>query len=563
MEQAPVREKRGTIDQIRGIMRDPSLLAMMLIAFAIVAIFIIYPLWKLMANTTLETWRNFFIKPTYGRAYARTVYSSLLSAFTATALAFLYAYSIEYTEIKFKKFFRFIAFLPMLAPSSMTGMAFIMLFGRNGLLTTKLIGVEVEIYGLPGIWLAQTVAFFPMAFVAISAVLRAISPNIEIAAQNLGAKGMRLFRTITLPLAAPGVLSAFLLVFINAMSDFANPKLLGGLFVTSPVQAYGVVTGDADFGMAATISAMLLIPSLIIFIGQAYIMSKKSFVTVTGKPVAGLRRISMSKGAEVAGQIYVMFIAALFFLVIGVVAFFAFADPKAYYAGQFVLTFKGFAETMQFNAYTFRNSLIIAAAAGILASVVGLLLAFLNSRKEFPGKRILDFSAILPNTLPATFLSLAFLLSFQRMLMIGPVPILPKLTKTIFIMIVIQAVRQLPIGYRNALSGFKQIDKSIEEASTNLGANVGKTIGNVVLPMLRPAFISSAVYNFISAMIAVSVIIFVVTPQWNVASIVVYSRADSGYYSEAGAMSIAIMGIILGTLWLVNILSRGRIKVFD
>jgi len=403
----------------------------------------------------------------------------------------------------------------------------------------------------------------PMAYVAISAVLRAISPNIEIAAQNLGAEGLKLFRTITLPLAAPGVLSAFLLVFINAMSDFANPKLLGGLFVTSPVQAYGVVTGDADFGMAATISAMLLIPSLVIFVIQAYILSKKSFVTVTGKPVAGLRRIKMGKSADIASQIYVFFIAGLFFLIIGIVAFFAFADPKAYYQGRFVFTLKGFTETMTFNAYTFRNSLIIAAAAGILASVVGLLLAFLNSRKSFPGKKFLDFSAILPNTLPATFLSLAFLLSFQRILMLGPVPILPKLTKTIFIMIVIQAVRQLPIGYRNALSGFKQIDKSIEEAATNLGANVGKTISSVVLPMLRPAFISSAVYNFISAMIAVSIIIFVVTPQWNVASIVVYSRADSGYYSEAGAMSLAIMAIILGTLWLVNLLSRGRIRVFD
>ncbi len=563
MEQAPVREKKGLINQLNNVFRDPSLMVMLLIAFAFIGLFIVYPLWKLMANTTIETWRNFFVKLPYRRAYARTIYSSLLSAFTATFLAFLYAYSIEYTELKFKKFFRFIAFLPMLAPSSMTGMAFIMLFGRNGLLTTKLIGVEVEIYGLPGIWLAQTVAFFPMAFVAISAVLRAISPNIEIAAQNLGAKGIRLFRTITLPLAAPGVMSAFLLVFINAMSDFANPKLLGGLYVTSPVQAYGVVTGDADFGMAATISAMLLIPSLIIFIAQAYIMSKKSYVTVTGKPVAGLKRIMMTKGAEVASQVYVFLVAALFFLIVGVVVFFAFADPKAYYAGRFVFTLKGFTETMTFNAYTFKNSLIIAAAAGVLASVVGLLLAFLNSRKDFPGKKFLDFSAILPNTLPATFLSLAFLLSFQRMLALGPIPILPKLTKTIFIMIIIQAVRQLPIGYRNALSGFKQIDKSIEEAATNLGANVGKTISSVVMPMLRPAFISSIVYNFISAMIAVSIIIFVVTPQWNVASNVVYSRADSGYYSEAGAMSIAIMAIILGTLWLVNLLSRGKIKVFD
>ncbi|HNZ08730.1 MAG TPA: iron ABC transporter permease [Bacillota bacterium] len=563
MVQTQVKERKGFLNQARNVLSDPSLLIMLAIAFAFVGLFIIYPLAKLMANTTLETWRNFFTKMAYRRAYARTVYSSLLSAFTATALAFLYAYSIEYTEIKFKKFFRFIAFLPMLAPSSMTGMALIMLFGRNGLLTTKLIGVEVEIYGLPGIWLAQTIAFFPMAFVAISAVLRAISPNIEIAAQNLGAKGTELFRTVTLPLAAPGVLSAFLLVFINAMSDFANPKLLGGLFVTSPVQAYGVVTGDADFGMAATISAMLLIPSLAIFLIQAYIMSKKSYVTVTGKPVAGLKRITMGKGAEIVSQVYVFLVAALFFMVIGIVAFFAFADPKAYYLGKFVFTLKGFTETMTFNAYTFRNSAIIATAAGILASVVGLLLAFLNSRKDFPGKKILDFSAILPNTLPATFLSLAFLLSFQRMLTLGPIPILPKLTKTIFIMIIIQAVRQLPIGYRNALSGFKQIDKSIEEAATNLGANVGKTISSIVLPMLRPAFISSAVYNFISAMIAVSVIIFVVTPQWNVASIVVYSRADSGYYSEAGAMSIAIMAIILGTLWLVNFLSRGRIKVFD
>jgi len=81
-----------------------------------------------------------------------------------------------------KKFFRVVALLPTMAPSVVTGLAFIMLFGRRGIITYKLFNLSVDLYGWVGLWIVQSIAFFPLAYITISGVLKSISPNLELAA---------------------------------------------------------------------------------------------------------------------------------------------------------------------------------------------------------------------------------------------------------------------------------------------------------------------------------------------------------------------------------------------
>ena len=182
-----------------------------------------------------------------------------------------------------KRFFQVVALLPTMAPSVVTGLAFIMLFGRRGFITWQLLHLKVDLYGPFGLWVAQTIAFFPLAYITISGVLKSISPNLELAAQNLGARGWYLFRTVTLRLATPGLASAFLLVAINSLADFGNPMLVGGNYHVLATEAYTQVTGAWDLPMGATLSVFLVIPTLIVFFVQRYYLEKNSYVTVTGK----------------------------------------------------------------------------------------------------------------------------------------------------------------------------------------------------------------------------------------------------------------------------------------
>ena len=160
-------------------------------------------------------------------AFRNTMFSSLLATTSAIIIGFIYAYAINYVDIPGKRFFQIVALLPTMAPSVVSGLAFIMLFGRRGFITWNILHLKTDLYGWFGLWVVQTIAFFPLAYITISGVLKCISPNLELAAQNLGAHGWRLFRTVTLKLAIPGIASAFLLVAINSLADFGNPMLVG------------------------------------------------------------------------------------------------------------------------------------------------------------------------------------------------------------------------------------------------------------------------------------------------------------------------------------------------
>ncbi|WP_278524057.1 ABC transporter permease [Clostridium cochlearium] len=253
-----------------------------------------------------------------------TLASSALSTTTATILGFIYAYSLNYTNMPGKKFFRVVALLPTMAPSVVTGLAFIMLFGRRGIITYKLFNLSVDLYGWVGLWIVQSIAFFPLAYITISGVLKSISPNLELAAQNLGARGFTLFRTVTLKLATPGIASAYLLVAINSFADFGNPMLIGGNYTVLATEAYTQVTGNWDLEVAAALSLLLVIPTMLVFFIQKYYLSKKSYVTVTGKPVSGLNRDIVSKKVEKILFAICLIMSIIILMIIGVVVCFAF-----------------------------------------------------------------------------------------------------------------------------------------------------------------------------------------------------------------------------------------------
>lgn len=281
-------------------------------------------------------------------------------------------------------------------------------------------------------------AFFPLAYITLSSVLKAISPNLELAAQNLGARGFHLFRTITWKLATPGLASAFILVGINALADFGNPMLVGGNYKVLATEAYGQVTGAWNLQLGAALSVLLVIPTILIFFVQRYYLEKRSYVTVTGKPTAGLKRITVSASTRWLLFTFCYLLSTGILLMIGIVVGFA---CTANFGGDFSFTNRHLYEGIV-NSKAISNSWLLCLIAAIITTVLGTALAWVVRRRKFIGRGLLDFTAMLPVSLPGTFIGLSLVLAYNT----GWI----AMTGTASIIIVGMCVRQLPdCGYES------------------------------------------------------------------------------------------------------------------
>jgi len=550
-----MKEKKGTRESLSRLLKDPSSLVLVLTSFIVLILFVIYPLIVVVFTSGFDNWGTFFSKPRYGRALLNTVVSSSLSAVTATVIGFVYAYAIHYSNIAGKKFFRIIAFIPLLAPSVMSGLAFLLLFGRGGMISqwmNSVFHVELDLYGLPGLWIVQTISYFPLAYMTITGVLRSISPNLEIAAQNLGARGFRLFRTITFKLALPGVINAFLLVAINCFADFGNPKLIGGNYSLLAVEIYGEIINNEP-GLASVMGIILVLPALLVFWLQNKVLSKGSYSTVTGKPVSGLKRITTSRGTDVLLFIFNALISIFIISMFAITVLFAFTKN---FGRDNTFTLDHLMKVVfSSSSPAVMNSLVLSLVSAILAVAFALVLAYIVVRKPFPGKKLLDFSAVLPIALPGTFVGLALIVTFSK----GPI----VLQGSAVLIVMAMLLKQMPVGYRGLTASFKQVDKSIEEAATNLGANSRKTLTTIVFPMLQKTIVANFVYAFMKNMNTLSTIIFLITPKWVVAAVSIFNYAETGTYYWAAAVAVGLMGATLGTLGIIKLIFRSKVKIFD
>jgi len=208
------------------------------------------------------------------------------TATMGTIVGFIFAYALTRTPLPFKNFFRLTATFPIISPPFVVALAAILLFGRTGVLTpflSTIIG-KYSIYGFGGLVVVETIAYSPTAFLTLFGILQAVDPALEEASMDLGASRVKVFSTVTLPLAIPGIASAWLLVFIQSMADFGNPMVISGNFRVLSVQAFLQITGMYDLPRGSTLAILLLVPTLIAFFAQKYWVSRKSYVTVTGKP---------------------------------------------------------------------------------------------------------------------------------------------------------------------------------------------------------------------------------------------------------------------------------------
>ncbi len=202
----------------------------------------------------------------------------------ATAIGFLFAYASAYVKLPNKKLLNAIAILPIISPPFVIGLSAILLFGRIGLISRGLFGLQnAEIYGFKGLVLVQVLTFFPVAYLVMVGLLQQIDPSVEEASRDLGASRWKVFSTVTLPLMVPGIANAGLLVFIQSVADFGNPMVIGGNYTTMAVQIYMQGIGSLNMSGATALAIMLLLVSVSAFLLQKFYIGKSLILQLRGK----------------------------------------------------------------------------------------------------------------------------------------------------------------------------------------------------------------------------------------------------------------------------------------
>ena len=440
------------------------------------------------------------------------------------------------------------ATFPIISPPFVIALAAILLFGRAGGLTPyveKIIG-QYSIYGLGGLVLVETIAYGPIAFLVLHGVLQAIDPALEEAAMDLGASRGRVFSTVTVPLAIPGIASAWLLVFIESMADFGNPMVISGNFRVLSVQAFLQITGMYDLSRGSTLAILLLLPTLTAFFLQKYWVSRKSYVTVTGKPTS-----ATIKQLEWYIKLPVYSLCVLFtgvvFLFYGMVIYGSF---QKLWGVDSTLTLRNYIEMYEVGKDYIFDSLTLSTLATPITGILGVFIAFLIIRKKFIGRGVMEFVSMLTFAVPGTVVGIGYILAFNQRSALFPF----ILTGTAWIIVMLLIFRNMPVGIRAGIAALHQIDPSIEEASTDLGATSGRTFRKITLPMIAPAFFSGLAFSFVKSMTAISAIIFVVSGRWNLITVAILGFVDNSQYAQAAAMSLLLIMIVLIALGIIQLL---------
>jgi iron(III) transport system permease protein len=487
---------------------------------------------------------------------------ALATATGTTLLGLALALLVTRTALPLRRVVRLVAVLPIITPPFVIGLAIILICGRSGAVNALLEAwLDVPptrwIYGLPGLLLAQLFAFTPVAFLVLVGVVEGVSPTLEEAGQTLGAAPGHVLRTVSLPLMAPGLANAFLVGFVESIADFGNPLLLGGSFNVLATEVYFALVGaQYDQGRAAALAIVLLAWALIAFLLQERVLGGAAYTSVTGKGDAG---IPLALPRPVVRTLQAVALPWLLFTV--VVYGMALAGGfVAIWGRDHSLTLRHFVKAfgVEWGAGgllwtggawdSLWNTVRLSALAAPLSAAVGLLTAYLLHRTRFAGRRAFEFGTLLSFAVPGTVIGIAYVLAFNT----PPI----ELTGTGLIIVLCLVFRNMPVGVRGGLASLEQIDRSLDEASSTLGARGLTTVRRVLLPLVKPALVGALVYGFVRSVTTVSAVIFLVSGDTDMATTYIIGRVVNGDYGVAIAYSAVLIAmmvtVIVGIQWLVG-----------
>jgi iron(III) transport system permease protein len=444
---------------------------------------------------------------------------------------------------------RNIAMIPILAPSLLAAISFIYLFGNQGAFKFMLDWVGLKsIYGMPGMVMAMTFASFPHAAMILMAGLALSDARLYEAADSMGTSEFRKFMTITLPGAKYGLISASMVVFTMAVSEFGVPKVIGGNTNVLAVDIYKQVIGQQNFSMGAVVGLVLLLPAVAAFVID-YIVQRRQQALLTARSVP--YQAKPARGRDWTLLLLVVLMSALMLLVVGMAAY---GSVVKFWPYNLSLTLNhytyGLEEAGLEHAYW--NSLTMAT----WCAVVGAALTFAGAYwlEKTKGAQLLRplirFQAMLPMAVPGMVLGIGYILFFN-----APANPLNFLYGTMAILVLSTLVHFYSSSHLTAVTALKQIDSEFEAVSASLKVPFYKTFWRVTVPVCLPSILDIGRYYFVNAMTTISAVVFLYSPKTTLASVSILQLDEAGAVGSAAAMATLIVltsAIVTGLLFFVE-----------
>jgi iron(III) transport system permease protein len=516
--------------------------------------FMLFPLWSILTmsffkggefsllNFTFENFQKYFTTTHTVNALWHSLYVSFATTLIVTVIVFFFAYAMTRTTLSGKTFFRNIIMMPLVAPSIVQALALIYLFGRNGLITAHFLHTDWNIYGATGIIISEVLYCLPHAFVILYTTLSAVDIRLDEAAESLGATPFKVFTRITIPSAKYGIFSAAALTFNLTITDFGNPVVIGADYNVLATEIYAQVTNLYRFDLGATISIILLVPSLMAFMLNYYI-SRKTFSMISGaaKPVIPpsrpLKKISYT--------VYCWLISFSIILIFATVILGSFVKIWPYDWSLTLQHYK-FPSIGGYSAIwtSFWISLIVGIGGAFITLVAGYVM---ETRKPY-FKQLIYLLSVMPAAIPGLVMGLGYILAFNKPYYI--------FYGTPWIVVICIVICNFTLGILSSISNLRNIDPSIEEASISLGGDTIRTFFKIIFPLSRVAFFQNFVYFFMRSMTTISAVVFLVSATVHLAAIEIIMLDNDGWTASANAMCTCIIVLVLIMLGLLQIVQK-------
>lgn len=504
---------------------------------------IVFPLICVFFTPCADDFKHVFSMSVWKTTALNTFIECICSTLLSVIIGFIYAYAVVKAKIPFSKFFSFVPILHLLTPPFVGGLSFILLLGKQGFITHTLLGLDISLYGFPGLLIAQSLCFFPIAFMMCSESLKNINPSLIQGAKSLGAGHIKTFFTVTLPLCMNGIISSVLFIAVSVMSDFGNPMIVGGRFRVLAVEIYTQLTGWMNAGTSTILGIILLIPSIIMFIFQSKLTRKNLAKTATIGDKFQYSQNDTTSSSIVVKILLTVFCAFISFCVLCQFAAIIAGSFQKLWGIDTSFTLKHI-QNLKRCTQELKNSLSFSLCASVLSTILGGITAFFVYRTKAPLKNYFDTTCQLPSAIPGTLFGLALSIASIKL----------KFHNSAVLIIIAICIGFLPFSYRSISASISQIKFSLDDAASSLGAGRLKLFFTVIFPLSTGAFFNAFVYNFVRGVGTMSAVIFLVSFKTPLASIKILNLAEQGFWGDAAALAMLLTIITFCVIGLSKIL---------
>ena len=516
------------------------------------ALFLLYPLSLLLkmafsdgVHFTLENFAKFFSRKYYSITLLNSFKVSIAATIASVVVGVVLGYFMSVFKVRGAKLLRMCIVMATMSAPFVGAYAWIMLLGRNGVITNFLSGLfgitMPDIYGFNGIMLVFVTQLFPLVFLYVQGAMSKMDASLMEASENLGCTGFKRFFTVVLPLISPTVLAGALLVFVRAMSDFGTPMLIGEGYRTFTVILYNEFVGEVsqNKGFASAIAIIAILITMVVYFSQNFVAKKQAFSMnalhrIEKKQLHGFSNFIVHfityvvVGISILPQLYVVYTSFLK------------TSGQIYVAGYSLQSYQDMFSRL---GRSIQNTIVIPAVSLLIVVFLAVLIAYVAVRRRNVLSGAVDVISMIPYVIPGTVIGIAMISAFNREPLV--------LTGGMLIMVVALVVRRLPYTIRSSVAILQQIPLYVEEAALSLGSSKPKAFFTVTLPMMSSGVLSGAILSWVTLISELSTAILLYTGKTQTLTVAIYTQIVRGNYGIASAMAT-----VLTVMTLLSLLSK-------